>query len=119
MADEREIESITKDITQLQEEHSKYIKDLKESTLQDLKQKQADYDEWERQNEIQRNKERKRRRIERYQEEIKDLEESYRRKEEKSREAFEIEEENLDRHYMDMDILTDERLKELYGTFVS
>ncbi|WP_434417404.1 phage tail tape measure protein [Tissierella praeacuta] len=117
VADQKEIDNITKDITKLQEEHSTYIKDLKESTLADLRQKQEDYDEWERQNEIQREIERKRRRIERYQDEIKDLEDNYRQKEQKTREAFEIERENLDRHYMDMDILTDERMKQLYETF--
>lgn len=117
VADQREIDKLTKDITEIQEDNSKFIKDLKENTLSDLRQKQEDYDEWERQNEIQADIERRRRRIERYQREINDLQNKFKEKEEKTKEAFDIEQENLDRHYMDMDILTDERLKELFDTF--
>lgn len=117
VADQKEIDSITKDIDTLQEEHSKNITDLKESTLADLQQKQEDYDEWERQNEIQREIERKRDRIQRYQDEIKDLQDKHKAREDEINEALNTEKENLDRYYTDIDILTDEKMKELLETF--
>ena len=64
-----------------------------------LQEAQSSYDEWERQNEIQRAIEAKQRRIERYKEEIQDLQDKYAEKEAKTNEAFATEKENLDRYY--------------------
>ena len=124
VADERAIEDVNKQIKDanksledLQKEHDKTIKDLKEQTLEDLRRLQKDYDEWERQNDIQRQIESKQRRIEQYQDEIKDLQDKYSKLEEITNEAFEREKENLDRFYTDIDLLTDEKMQELYETF--
>lgn len=117
VADEKEIDNINKQVEDLQKEHSKSLKDLKEQTLDDLRKAQESYDEWERQNDIRRQIEEKQRRIQRYQDEITDLQNQYAEKERITNEAFERERENLDRYYTDIDILTDEKMKELYETF--
>lgn len=117
VADEREIDNINKQIEDLQKEHSKTLKDLKERTLDDLKRAQEEYDEWERQNRIRRQIEEKQRRIQEYQDEITDLQNKFAEKERLTNEAFEREKENLDRFYTDIDLLTDEKMEELYKTF--
>lgn len=117
VADEKEIDNINKQVEDLQKEHNKSLKDLKEQTLTDLKSKQEDYDEWERQNDIRRQIEEKQRRIQRYQDEIADLQNQYAKKERITNEAFERERKNLDRFYYDIDVLTDEKMEELNKTF--
>lgn len=117
VADQKEIDDINKQIEDLQKEHSESLTDLKEKTLEDLKKAQEDYDEWERQNDIRRQIESKQRRIKQYQDEIKDLQDKYSKLEEITKEAFEREKENLDRFYTDIDLLTDEKMEELYKTF--
>lgn len=117
VADEREIDNINKQIEDLQTEHNKSLKDLKDRTLEDLKKAQESYDEWEYQNDIRRQIETKQRRIKNYQDEIKDLQDKYTELERLTNEAFAREKENLDRYYMDMDMLTDSAMKNLHDTF--
>ena len=117
VADEKEIENVNKQIEDLQKQHHRDIKNLKENTLDALKKAQKDYDEWERQNDIQKDLERRRRRIQQYQEEIRDLGDRFRERERKILQALSDEKENLNRHYTDIDLLTDRKMKELEATF--
>ena len=109
----KQIDDANKDIAKLQADHEKSIKDLKDKTLEDLKKAQESYDEWE----IQRQIKAKQQRIKEYQDEIKDLQNNYVKKEKTTNEAFTTEKENLDRYYMDIDILTDEKMQQLNKTF--
>lgn len=117
VADQDEIDNINSEIESVQKEHSDSIKELKDTTLDSLKTAQESYDEWERQNEIQRTIEAKQRRIERYQDEIQDLQDEFAEKERLTNEAFETEKTNLDLFYTNIDTLTDEKMKELNITF--
>lgn len=113
----KQISDANKDITKLQEEHDKSIKNLKEKTLEDLRKAQENYNEWEYQNNIQRTIREKQERIKAIQDEIKDEQAKYTEKERLSNEHFTKEKEKLDIYYRDIDLLTDTRLIELQETF--
>ena len=115
--DQKAVDGVNNQIESLQKEHSETTRSIKEKTLEDLKKAQESYDEWERQNELQRNIKNKQQRIREYQDEIKDMQDRFAERERVTNEAFANEKENLDRYYMDMDMLTDEKMAELYNTF--
>ena len=113
----KQIENIREQIKKLETEHSNTLKELRRATLEDLQKAQEDYDEWERQNRIQRQIEEKQDRIKKYQDEIEDLQNKFSEIEDLTNEAFKREKENLDRFYSDIDLLTDEKMKDLDDTF--
>lgn len=117
VADERAIDELNKQIEELQEEHNKTIEDLLERTLEELKQAQESYDEWERQNRIRKQIEQKQEQIKHYQDMINDLQEHYNQREKEINEALQRERELIDLYYYDMELLTDQRMKQLHKTF--
>lgn len=117
VADQDAIEDVNDEIEDLQKEHHNTITDLKDSTLDELQKAQESYDEWERQNRIQRTIEEKQERIQRYENEISDLEEQISQKEARIQESYDRQRQEIEEYYDDVDEMTDERMNLLYEAF--